>query len=125
MLIEYRDHLAPKIIGSRPLRLFVNVDGTPKNQAALSVLITTYLRRRAGVILTAHQFRHVSAKGLIEAHPGGGFEFAQQLLGHTSSKTTVSAYAGIDTRRAARRHQHLVEQALAAQTPAPRSRRRT
>lgn len=121
MLIDYRDHLAPKIIGRRPLRLFVNIDGTPKNQAALSVLITTYLRRRAGVILTAHQFRHVSAKGLIDAHPGGGFEIAQQLLGHTSIKTTVSAYAGIDTRRAARRHQQLVEHALAAQKPARRS----
>ena len=71
MLIEYRDQLAPKIIGHRPSRLFVNVDGTPKNQAALSVLITTYLRRRAGVVLTTHQFRHLSAKVLIDAHPGG------------------------------------------------------
>ena len=33
MLIEYRDRFAPKIIGHRPTRLFVNVDGTPKNQA--------------------------------------------------------------------------------------------
>jgi integrase len=124
MLIEYRDHLAPKIIGHRPSRLFVNADGTPKNQAALSVLITTYLRRRAGVALTAHQFRHLGAKALIDAHPGG-FEIVRQFLGHTSTKTTVSAYAGIDSRRAARRHQQLVEQALAAQTPAPRSRKRT
>ena len=123
MLIEYRDHLAPKIIGRRPSRLFVNVDGTPKKQANLSVLITEYLRRRVGIVLTPHQFRHLSAKVFIDAHPGG-FEILKQFLGHTSIKTTVSAYAGIDSRRAARRHQHLVEQALAAQTPGPRSRKR-
>ena len=33
MLIEYRNRIAPKVIGHRPERLFVNVDGTPKSQA--------------------------------------------------------------------------------------------
>ena len=32
MLIEYRNRIAPKIIGYRPSRLFVNVDGSPKTQ---------------------------------------------------------------------------------------------
>ena len=123
MLIEYRDHLAPKIIGHRPTRLFVNVDGTPKKQTNLSVLMMEYLRRRAGIVLTPHQFRHLSAKIFIDAHPGG-FEIVKQFLGHTSIKTTVSAYAGVDSRRAARRHQQLVEQTLAAQTPKSRSRKR-
>jgi integrase len=123
MLIEYRDHVAPKIIGHRPTRLFVNVDGTPKKQANLSVLIMDYLRRRAGIVLTPHQFRHLAAKVVLEARPGA-FEFVKQFLGHTSIKTTVSAYASIDTRRAARWHQHLVEQALAAQMPPQRSRKR-
>jgi hypothetical protein len=31
MLVEYRDRIATKIIGERPARLFVNVDGTPKS----------------------------------------------------------------------------------------------
>jgi hypothetical protein len=62
----------------------------------------------------------VSAKVFIDAHPGG-FEIVKQFLVHTSIKTTVSAYAGIDTRRAARWHQHLAEQALAAQMPVRRS----
>ena len=30
LLIEYRDHFAPKILGCRPTRLFVNVDGKQK-----------------------------------------------------------------------------------------------
>jgi len=102
----------------------VNADGTPKNQATVACLIMTYLRRRAGIVLTPHQFRHLSAKVVLDVEPGG-FETVKQLLGHKSIKTTVGAYAGIDSRRAARRHQYLVEQALAAQTPARRSKRRT
>ena len=51
MLVEYRERIAPKIIGERPARLFVNVDGTPKAEKALGVLITNYARRRAGITI--------------------------------------------------------------------------
>jgi len=123
MLIEYRDRIAPKIIGHRPQRLFVNADGSAKSQVTVAWLISTYLKRRAGIVLTPHQFRHLSAKVLLDAEPGS-FETVKQLLGHKSIKTTVGAYAGIDSRRAARHHQRLVEQALEAQKPMPRRKRR-
>jgi integrase len=123
MLIEYRDRIAPKIIGHRPDRLFVNADGSPKSQATVAWLIKTYARRRAGIVLTSHQFRHLSAKVLLDAQPGS-FETVRQLLGHKSLKTTVGAYAGIDSRRAARHHQHLIEQALADRQPRHRSKAR-
>jgi integrase len=116
MLIEYRDRIAPKIIGRRPDRLFVNADGSPKSQSTVAWLIKTYARRRAGIVLTSHQFRHLSAKVLLDAQPGS-FETVRQLLGHKSLKTTVGAYAGIDSRRAARHHQRLIEQTLAARQP--------
>ena len=102
------------MIGHRPTRLFVNADGAPKTQAAVARLIMSYLRRRAGIVLTPHQFRHLSAKVILDADPGA-FETAKQVLGHRSIKTTVGAYGGIDSRRAARRHQHLVEQADGSQ----------
>jgi integrase len=120
MLIEYRDRFAPKVIGHRPKRVFVNADGTPKNQATVAGLISNYLRRRGGIVLTPHQFRHLSAKVVLDRHPGE-FETVKQLLGHRSIKTTVGAYAGIDSRRAARRHQYLVEQALATEMATRRS----
>jgi integrase len=123
ILIEYRDRFAPKILGHRPTRLFVNVDGAPKSQATVAWLIATCLKKRIGIVLTPHQFRHLSAKVMLDAEPGG-YETVKQLLGHKSLRTTVGAYAGIDSRRAARRHQHLVEQALATQTPARRLKRR-
>ena len=117
MLVEYRDRIAPKIIGERPARLFVNVDGTPKAGQALGVLVANYARRRAGIALTLHEFRHLSAKLLLDHQPGG-FETVRQLLGHKNLQTTVFRYAGIDTRRAGRHHQRLIEQALSAQSPA-------
>jgi integrase len=122
MLIEYRNRIAPNVIGRRPDRLFVNVDGTPKTQWTVAWMIRTYLKRRAGIALSSHQFRHLSAKVLLDAEPGS-FETVRQLLGHKSLTTTVGAYAGIDSRRAARHHQRLVEEALAAKKPARRSKK--
>jgi integrase len=119
MLVEYRERVAPKIIGERPARLFVNVDGTPKVGQALGVLMTTYARKRAGITLTPHQFRHLSAKILLDDQPGG-FETVKQLLVHKNLSQTVSAYAGIDSRRAGRHHHRLIEEALSAQSPSRR-----
>jgi integrase len=120
MLIEYRDRIAPKIIGHRPDRLFVNADGSPKSPATVAWLIVNYAKRRAGIILTPHQFRHLCAKILLDAEPGS-FETVKQALGHQNLKTTVGAYAGVDSRRAARHHQHLIEQTLAAGKPRHRA----
>jgi integrase len=115
MLIEYRDQIAPKVIGKRPSRLFVNVDGTPKAQATVAWLIRTHAWRRAGIVLTPHQFRHLSAKVLLDDQPGS-FETVRQALGHKSLRNT-RIYAGIDSRRAARHQQRLIERALAEQVP--------
>ena len=65
-------------------------------------------------MLSSHQFRHLSAKVVLDAEPGN-FETVRQLLGHKSLRTTVGAYAGIDSRRAGRHHQRLVDEALAAE----------
>jgi integrase len=114
MLIEYRNRLAPKVIGRQPDRLFVKANGNEKNQWAVAWLVRTYLRKRLGLRLSPQQFRHLGAKVILDAEPGN-FETARQLLGHASLETTVAAYAGISSRRAARHHQRLVEEALAAQ----------
>jgi hypothetical protein len=44
-LLEYRDRIAPKIIGHRPARLFVKVDGTAKGVRSVARLIVFYARR--------------------------------------------------------------------------------
>jgi integrase len=115
MLREYRDRIAPKHIGHRPRRLFVNLDGTPKCQETVSYLIRSYARRRAGIVITPHQFRHLGAKNLLDANPGN-HRGVQDLLTRKSIKSSM-IYAGINTRRAARHHESLIDQAIAAQMP--------
>jgi integrase len=116
MLLEYRDRIAPKILGHRTKRLFVNRYGTPKSSRSIATLVRTYAGKRAGIALSPHQFRHLSAKILLDAQPGA-FEIVRQLLGHKNEQTTVNAYAGIDSRRAARHHQHLIETAIEPRGP--------
>ena len=70
MLIEYRDDVAPKIIGRKPDCLFINVDGSRKHQSTLAHLIARYLKKREGILLSPHQFRHVSAKVMLNHRPG-------------------------------------------------------
>ncbi len=112
MLIEYRERIAPKVIGRRPTRLFVKQDGSSKGQAMVAHLITTYLRKRAGVVMTPHQFRHLAAKIMLRQQPGA-HETVRQTLGHKNLKTTNWFYAGDDTRAAGLQHQRAVEQAAA------------
>jgi integrase len=111
MLIEYRDDIAPKIIGKKPDYLFVNVDGSRKDQSTLAHLISRHLKKREGILLSPHQFRHWTAKVMLN-HSPGNFEGVRQLLGHSSVETTSAFYAGIDSRRAARHHQHLIDDIL-------------
>jgi integrase len=116
MLIDYRNRIVPKVIGRRSDQLFIRADGVPKNQWAVAWAIRKYLRRRTGITLSPHQFRHLSAKVILDREPGN-FETPRQLLGHKNVGTTADIYAGISTRRAARHHQQLVEEALTAQVP--------
>jgi integrase len=121
MLIEYRDHIAPRVLGRKPERLFVNPDGKPKLAQTVSKLIQRIVRRYAGMDLSPHQLRHLAAKVLLDDSPGA-FELVKQLLGHENLKTTVNAYTGIDMRRACNHHYRLLEKFVADQ---PLSLRRT
>ena len=109
MLVYYRDYLVPQIAGRRPTDLFVNVDGiSVKGFAGVRYLIQSHLKR-AGIDLNPHAFRHLAGKLILDEQPGA-HELVKQLLGHNDIKTTVKFYTGIDTQRAGRFHQHLLDE---------------
>jgi integrase len=112
MLQEYRDLIAPIHTSRCPTRLFVNPNGAPKAQGTVAWLIRRYAKR-AGIKMTPHQFRHLGAKVALDAEPGN-FTGVGELLGHRNSKTTM-IYAGINTRRAGRHHQELIDRAVERQ----------
>jgi integrase len=111
MLIEYRNRLAPKVIGHRPKVLFTNAKGGPKSKLKVSLLIVRCLMDRAGIRMNVHAFRHLAGKLILDREPGA-YEVVKQVLGHKSIETTVQFYTGVDTRRAGRHHHRLIEEAL-------------
>ncbi len=105
----YRNEIAPEVIGSKPNTLFVTHEGKPRSQATIAIAIYKTILRHLGVKLTPHQFRHLCAKRILDRNPGA-YEFARQMLGHSSVKTTADFYAGVDTLRAGRAHAELVNE---------------
>jgi integrase len=95
---EYIDRYRPGFqLESNPY-LFPGRKG-PKDQSALSKLITNNLFRHTGIRLTPHQFRHVAAKLLLDARPGH-YEVVRKLLGHKNLSTVYESYSGAETQAA-------------------------
>ncbi len=87
--------------------LFPGRRGGHKGQTTLSGQIKSIIFKRTGLTLTAHQFRHLAAKFLLDAEPGN-FAAAGQLLGHRNAKTTISMYTGMRSMAAGRHHDKLL-----------------
>src|SRR5829696_7569012 len=124
MLRAYRSQVLKGSAKSSTAFLFDNGRGKPKRPTSVSWLIERTIRRHLGIEMTAHQFRHLAAKVILDADPGA-YESVRQLLGQRNLATTINYYAGLDTRRAGRHHAALIEQELERhQAPQPRRRQR-
>ena len=97
LLDEYLDRYWPVIVRDETPYIFISKGGQQKAKATLAQQIQEAIEKYAGLKLIPHQFRHLAAKLHLQAHPGS-YESVRQLLRHKSLKTTVTAYAGLDTR---------------------------
>ncbi len=104
----FRNEIAPAVTGNRPDRVFITFGGGPRCQGAISVAIEKALLRHLGLKMTCHQFRHLAAKIILDENPGA-YELVRQLLGHKNLKTTMRFYAGVNTLRASRAHNALLQ----------------
>ena len=123
-LVElYLRRFRPRLCSDDCPWLLPTKNGTRKSQRTLSQQIVDTVRKHTGLILTVHQFRHLSAKLLLDDQPGN-YEGARQLLGHRNLKSTVSFYTGLKTPQAAREFDALLAEKRRAfeETPPERPR---
>ena len=88
MLRKYRDRYRPALAEAQgSTLLFPGRNGGHKHHVTLSQQLRFLVRKRTGIILNPHLYRHIAAYIYLRAHPGD-FETFRQLLGHTSIDTT-------------------------------------
>jgi integrase len=79
--------------------LFLRTNGEPKGRVMMANLISRTIRRRLGLDINVHLFRHIGTMLYLDANPGN-FGVPQVMLGHTSDKTTQKFYAHLQTTQA-------------------------
>lgn len=76
--------------------------GTRSSDTGMRKIISDWLRKRLGVEMNPHLFRHLSALIFLNQNPGQ-YESVRQLLGHKNLQTTIEFYAGFEADEAMRR----------------------
>jgi site-specific recombinase XerD len=87
--------------------LFPSPSGGAKRDNNLRSQITGFIWKRLGIEINPHLFRHLAAMIFLEAHPGQ-YEQVRRLLGQKNLTTTVTFYAGLETRSATDQYQKVV-----------------
>ncbi len=76
--------------------LFANRSGTgPRSGNNLGTQIRKLVTRELGASVNPHLFRHLAAMLWLKAEPGN-YEVARLFLGHSSTSSTIAAYADFD-----------------------------
>lgn len=96
---QYIDRYRSMFLPEANPYLFPGRKGRPKDVSALRRQISNTLFKYTGIRLTPHQFRHVAAKLLLDAHPGH-YEIVRKLLGHKNLSTAYAHYTGAETQAA-------------------------
>jgi integrase len=99
-LIEfYLKECRPLLVKHPTAALFLRTDGTPKGSVMMAHLIANTVRKRLGLDINVHLFRHIGAMLFLDKHPGS-LEVVRVMLGHGSTKTTEKFYARLKATKA-------------------------
>jgi integrase len=113
LIRRYKDKILKPYLRREPKFLFDGGRGRPKQATTLSGLVQRFTKRRLGIEISLHQFRHIDANILLDEHPGA-YESASQFLGHKNRRITTDFYAGPNPTRAARLHADTLRKARAS-----------
>ncbi|MEM7667865.1 MAG: tyrosine-type recombinase/integrase [Pseudomonadota bacterium] len=119
-LAEHRPHL----IKAPCPWLFAREDGTDHvHQSVLARRINETISDRLGLEMNVHLFRHLAARLILEQDPAA-FDLVRRILGHSEVSTTIDAYGGLESLKAAHILSDLVDQAEAEHPARPLQRRK-
>jgi integrase len=98
----YRRTILPRLGANPNGDLYVTAKGIKKDQRTLTIQMLKTIKRRLGIHMTAHQFRHLLGNSYLDANPHD-METPRLMLGHASINST-RIYVGSQSRRASRAH---------------------
>lgn len=104
----YLQRYRPVLLEGQSDHLFPGKCNGAKQKAYLAKQITDTIRKRTGLILNAHIFRHLAAMSYLDANPGA-YGVVRLLLGHKSVETTTRSYCGTETKAAFRLYDRHLE----------------
>ncbi|MES2844238.1 MAG: tyrosine-type recombinase/integrase [Pseudomonadota bacterium] len=111
MIDHYVAVRSPLICPAGSPWLFPRRDGNaPMDPAQMSTKISNRIKRELGLDFNAHLHRHLAASIWLDDRPGS-YEAIRRILGHSSTSTTLSAYAGFEAGTAARLFSEVIEKA--------------
>jgi integrase len=102
-LREYR----PRLANWQCPWLFPGYSGRRRHSEAFSRDLAELVFVETGIRMHVHLFRHLAVKLHLNAHPED-IETARRILGHRSLKTTLRAYAEVNTAASFRRYDDTV-----------------
>ncbi|MDF2810693.1 MAG: hypothetical protein K0S56_1724, partial [Microvirga sp.] len=97
LLRLHLDRHRPQLPGASGPHLFPGEDGGARSKTSLSKAICEALRKRAGLEMNVHLFRHTIAKIGVESDPGA-YLSVSRVLGHSSLATTGAHYLGTEAK---------------------------
>jgi site-specific recombinase XerD len=98
LLLESKDSLA----------VFISRTARMKTPAELGAQIPKFIKKRTGIVINLHLFRHLAGYLFLKANPGQ-YEPVRQLRGHKSIATTLGFYVGLEEEDAFRRYDEVID----------------
>ncbi|WP_296712815.1 hypothetical protein [Rhodoblastus sp.] len=109
---DYRPHL----LRAETDALFPGEGAAPKAAYGLGTQIKATVFRFTGLEVNPHLFRHAGAKIFLDLRPGQ-YSVVKEVLRHHSFDTTMSFYAGAETRTAGKHFAAVISERRAKATP--------
>ncbi len=95
LLDLYIETYRPLLLSAPSSFLFPGKGGRPKNRRTLGLQITQLIRRRTGLRVNPHAFRHIMTKIGLTAEPGN-YGMMRLVNGHKSVGTVERYYSGTE-----------------------------